>query len=488
MRRILVVGGGYAGFYAAWRLEKRLRRGEAEVTLVDPRGFMTYQPFLPEVAAGSVEARHVAVSLRAHLRRTRLVTGHVTAIDHARRTASVRTEDGRERDLAYDVLVVTAGAVTRTFPVPGLSDEGIGLKHVEEAVAVRDRVLTGFDQAANLPSGPERSTHLTVTVVGGGFTGVEVFGELLALSRDLLRRYPEIDARELRFHLVEARDRILPEVTDRPGRWVVRHLTRRGGLVHLGAQVLSATDGHVVLSTGEEWDTGLLVWTAGNASHPVVANHTDLPVDERGLVVVRSDLRVGTEDAPVPDAWAAGDNAAVPDLASGVPGARTVPNAQHAVRQGRLLADNVLADLRGGRVRRYRHPSLGVVATLGRHHGVFQYRRLVLTGWLAWAVHRAYHVLAVPTWERKVRVALLWASAALFGRDVVSLPGVGRPRAAFVAGGDPDVLVPLRPASDGRSRPALVTSSPGRHPSSGPAPTAPSTAPSTASPTHRRSA
>lgn len=495
MRRILIVGGGYAGFYAAWRLEKRLRRGEAEVTLVDPRGFMTYQPFLPEVAAGSVEARHVAVSLRAHLRRTRVVTGHVTAVDHAHRTATVRTGDGRERAVRYDVLVVTAGAVTRTFPVPGLRDEGIGLKHVEEAVAVRDRVLTSFDAAANLPPGPERERHLTVTVVGGGFTGVELFGELLALSRDLLRHYPELRDDEPRFHLVEARDRVLPEVTDRPGRAVVRELTRRGGRVHLDAQVLSATGGHVVLSTGEAWDTGLLVWTAGNGSHPVVANHTDLPVDERGLVVVRGDLRVGTDDAPVPDAWAAGDNAAVPDLTSDVPGARTVPNAQHAVRQGRLLADNVLADLRGRRVRRYRHRSLGVVATLGRHHGVFQYRRVVLTGWLAWAFHRGYHVLAVPTWERKVRVALLWASAGLFGRDVVSLPGVGHPRAAFVAGGDPDALVPPRPGAD-RSRPTLVAtsgrpSSPAAARSTAPQPappTAPLTAPTTAPPSHRRSA
>ncbi|MDM7856415.1 NAD(P)/FAD-dependent oxidoreductase [Cellulomonas alba] len=468
MRRILIVGGGYAGFYTAWRLEKKLRRGEAEVTLVDPRGYMTYQPFLPEVAAGSVEARHVAVSLRAHLRRTHVVTGHLTALDHAHRTAAVRTTDGDAIDIAYDVVVVTAGAVTRTFPVPGLRDEGIGLKHVEEAVAVRDRLLTSIDAAANEPPGPERDKHLTVTVAGGGFTGVETFGELLALATDLLDPYPELSAQDLRFHLVEARDRILPEVTDRPGRWVVRHLEARGGHVHLGAQIVSATGGHIVLSTGEEWDTGLLIWTAGNGAHPVVAKHTDLPVDERGLVVVRSDLRVGTEDAPVPDAWAAGDNAAVPDLASHTPGAHVVPNAQNAVREGKLLADNLVADLRGRRVRPYVHHSLGTVATLGRHHGVFQYHRLVITGWPAWVMHRGYHVLAVPTWERKVRVALVWASTGLFGRDIVSLTGVEHPREAFLAGGDPDVLVPRRTA---RRRPALRGLSGGRQEQVSPAPT-----------------
>jgi len=453
MRRILIVGGGYAGFYTAWGLEKRLRRGEAEVTLVDPHGYMTYQPFLPEVAAGSVEARHVAVSLRAHLHRTTVVAGHVTSIDHARRTATVRLPEGGLRDVAYDTVVVTAGAVTRTFPVPGVADAAIGLKHVEEAVAVRDTLLTAFERAATLPPGPQRRALLTVTVVGGGFTGVELFGELLALAHSLLRSYPELSASDLSFHLVEARDRILPEVTDRPGAWVVRHLERRGGHVHLGAQLVSAEDGHVVLSTGESYDGEILVWTAGNGAHPVVARQTDLPVDERGLLRVRADLRVGTEEQAVPDAWGAGDNAAVPDLASPVAGARTVPNAQHAVRQGRLLAANLVADLRGRRVRRYVHHSLGTVATLGLGHGIFQYRRIVITGFLAWLLHRGYHVLAVPTWERKVRVLLDWTPVVLFGRDVVGLAAVQRPRAAFLAGGeppaDPDTLVAAGPRGRG---------------------------------------
>ncbi|QAY71035.1 NAD(P)/FAD-dependent oxidoreductase [Xylanimonas protaetiae] len=449
MHDILIVGGGYAGFYAAWTLEKRLRRGEARVTVVDPRGYMTYQPFLPEVAAGSVEARHTLVPLRSHLRRTRVMTGHVIRIDHARRTAHVRTPDSRDHALAYDTLVVTAGAVTRTFPVPGLATEAIGLKTVEEAVAVRDRVLTAFARAAELPPGRERAKELTVTVVGGGFTGVELVGELLALGKDLLRRYPEIGADEPAFHLVEARDRILPEVTDAPGRWVVRHLESRGGHVHLDTQLRSAAGGHVVLSTGEEFDTGLLVWAAGNGSHPVVANRTDLPVDERGLLRVRADLRVGTDDAPVPGAWAAGDNAAVPDLAAGDPPARTVPNAQHAVRQGRLLARNIVADLRGRAPRPYLHHSLGVVATLGHGHGIFQYRRIVVRGRLAWLMHRGYHVLAVPTWERKVRVALGWLAAGVFGRDLTPLPDIGRPRQAILAGGDPDLVLPPVPADAG---------------------------------------
>ncbi|MFK4267578.1 NAD(P)/FAD-dependent oxidoreductase [Streptomyces milbemycinicus] len=437
MREILIVGGGYAGFYTAWGLEKKLRHGEARVTVVDPRPYMTYQPFLPEVLAGSVEARHAAVSLRRHLRRTRVVAGTVTEIRNSGRTVTVRPERGPDHQLSYDMLVVTAGAVTRTFPIPGLGEQAFGLKHVEEAVAIRDRLLTSFDRAAALPRGPERQKLLTVTFVGGGFSGVEGFGELLSLAAALLKHYPELDAEELDFHLVEARGRILPEVTDEPGAWVVRSLERRGAKVHLNTQLDSAEDGHVVLSNGQEYESGLIVWAAGNASNPIVHNHTDLPVDERGLLVVRADLRVGTDTEAVPDVWAAGDDAAVPDLAAGRPGAHTVPNAQHAVRQGKRLAKNIVATLHGRSTKNYVHHSLGVVATLGMGRGIFQYRRLVIKGLPAWLMHRGYHVLAVPTWERKIRVLAVWLTAALYGRDIVSLASVQRPREAFVSRGNP---------------------------------------------------
>lgn len=432
MRTILVVGGGYAGFYTAWKLEKKLRRDEARIVVVDPRPYMTYQPFLPEVLAGSVEARHAAVSLRRHLRRSTIVAGSVVAIDHAGRTVTVRPAEGPEFELGYDIIAVTAGAVTRKLAVPGVAEQAIGVKHVEEAVAIRDRLLTAFDRASTLPPGPQRRRLLTVTFVGGGFSGVEGFGELLSLANDLVRAYPELDPVELRFHLVEARNRILPEVSDRPGQWVVRSLEKRGARVHLGASLLSASDGHVVLSTGEEFDSELIVWTVGNAANPMVQSHTDLPIDGRGMLVVRADLRVGTESEPVPDAWGAGDDAAVPDLASPRPGATTVPNAQHAVRQGKLLAKNITASLRGRAAKPYVHHSLGTVATLGLGRGIFQYRRIVIKGFPAWLMHRGYHVLAVPSWERKFRILAIWLTAAVFGRDIVSLASVQDPRRAFV--------------------------------------------------------
>ncbi len=445
MPKVLVVGGGYAGFYAAWHLEKRLRPGEAEVVVIDPRPYMTYQPFLPEVTAGSVEARHAAVSLRRHLHRSTVIAGSVTAIDHASRSVTVHPADGEDYSLRYDIIVVTAGAVTRTLPIPGVAEQAIGLKHVEEAVAIRDRLLVAFDRASVLPPGPERRRLLTVTFVGGGFTGVEGFGELLSLATALLKRYPELSADELHFHLVEGSGRILPEVSAGPGAWVVRSLEKRGGHVHLNTFLQSADNGHVTLSDGSEFDTELLVWTAGNGANPVVAKHTDLPVDDRGRVVVRADLRVGTTTEPVPNAWAAGDAAAVPDLAAGTPGALTVPNAQHAVRQGRLLARNIIATLRGRAPRQYVHHNLGVVATLGMGRGIFESGPVVVKGFPAWLMHRGYHVLAVPTWERKIRVLAVWLSALFFGRDIVSLQSVQRPRDAFVLGGAPGVPRQIAP-------------------------------------------
>jgi NADH:ubiquinone reductase (H+-translocating) len=436
MHKILIVGGGYAGFYTAWKLEKRLRRGEAQVTLIDPRPYMTYQPFLPEVMAGSIEPRHSVVSLRRHLRHTEVVAGTVTSIDHARRRVTACPAMGQDFDFTYDTIVVTAGAVTRTLPITGFAELAIGLKHIEEAIAIRNRLLARFDQASSLPAGPERKRLLTITFVGGGFAGVEGFGELLSFATALLRFYPKLQFDELDFRLVEAQGRILPEVSDSTAAKVMRLLEQRGARIHLNTQILSAAGGHVVLSNGDEFDSNLIVSATGNAANPIVAKHTDLPTDGRGFLLVRPDLRVGTATIPVPGAWGAGDNAAIEDLSIDVPGVRTVPNAQHAVRQGKRLAANIVANLRGKPTRNYIHKNLGVVATLGIGQGVFQSGRIAIIGFPAWIMHRGYHVLAIPTWERKIRVLAVWLTAFVFGRDIVSLESAQHPPAAFVGGGE----------------------------------------------------
>ena len=438
MRRILISGGGYAGFYTAWKLEKKLRRGEAEVTVVDPRPYMTYQPFLPEVAAGSIDPRHAVVPLRRHLRRTRVIAGKVSSIDHAARTTTVVTNAGAIARLEYDVVVVTAGAIPSAPPVPGIAEEAIGLKTVEEAAAVRDRLLTHFDRAAGLPPGPERDRLLTVVVIGAGYAGVEAFGELLSLATALLRRYPEIRREDLHFHLVELAGRILPEVSLESSRWVIGHLTARGARIHLETTVTSAVGGVVELSTGEVLESDLILWTAGVKPSPLLLD-TDLPVDARGRLRVRADLRVVDDHGVVVrDAWGAGDVAAVPDLTGGGVDGYTVPNAQHAVRQGKLLAANLVADLRGRQPREYVHHDLGSVATLGLGTGVFQSGPIAVRGFPAWVMHRGYHVLAVPGWERKWRVLVNWVLNFLLGRELASQEASTRPRAAFEEATRPD--------------------------------------------------
>ncbi|WP_431799355.1 NAD(P)/FAD-dependent oxidoreductase [Microbacterium kunmingense] len=429
--RILIVGGGYAGFYTAWKLEKHLRRGEAEVTIVDPLAYMTYQPFLPEVAAGSIEARHSVVPLRRHLKRTRIVAAKVTGIDHAHKTATITPIAGEPYQQEYDQIVVTAGAVSRTFPIPGIADNAIGLKTIEEAVAIRDRLLTNFDRAAALPPGPERERLLTVVVVGGGFAGIEVFAELRSFASWLVAKYPELTFDETHFHLIEAMGRIMPEVSLKTSEWVLKDLAKRGAFVHLDTQVTSAVDGDVELSTGEVIPADLIVWTAGVMANPTVVRGGDLPVEERGRIRARADLRVGTDDEIVEGAWAAGDVAAVPDLSGGGVGGYCVPNAQHAVRQGKLLAKNITAVLRGENPVDYVHKNLGAVAGLGLYNGAFQSGNIAIKGFFAWLAHRGYHGLAMPTWERKLRVVAGWLGNVVLGRDMANLEAVQTPRAAF---------------------------------------------------------
>jgi NADH dehydrogenase len=428
--KILIVGGGYAGFYTAWKLEKKLRPGEAEVTMVDPLPYMQYQPFLPEVAAGSIEPRQAVVSHRRHLKTTNVITARVTAVDHANKKATVTPAIGDAWEVDYDTLVMTAGAVSRTFPIPGVADEAIGLKNIEEAMAIRDKLLTNFDKAANLPLGPERTRLLTFTVVGGGFAGIEIFGELRSFASSLLKFYPNITFDDTHFHLIEAMGRIMPEVSLKTSLWVIKNLAQRGAEVHLNTQLSSAVGGKIELSTGESFESDLIVWTAGVMASPMLKN-TDLPVDERGRLRVQANLQVVGDAGVVADAWGAGDVSAVPDLSGGGVGGFCVPNAQHAVRQGKRLADNLLAELRGEQAIDYFHKNAGAVAGIGLYIGVFQSGKLALKGLVAWFAHRGYHGLAMPTWERKLRVISGWVGNFLLGRDIVSLEARATPQLAF---------------------------------------------------------
>lgn len=431
MAKILIIGGGYTGFYTAFKLQKHLRAGEAEVTLVDPLPYMTYHPFLPEVAAGLIEARHVIVPLRRHLKKTHVVQGRVVSVDHAKKTATIEPSAGKSYTVKYDHIVVAAGSVSRTFPIPGVADEAFGMKSIEEAIAVRDRIIDNFAKAANLPKGKERDRLLTVTVIGGGFAGIETFAELRSLATAMLKQYPELTIDDTKFHMVEAMPRVMPEVSLKTSQWVLRNLASRGASVHLDTQLRSAKDGLVELSNGMKFESDLIVWTAGVMANPVV-NSTGFPIEERGRVRSSATLQITNADGSiVAGAWAAGDNSAVPDLTGNGVGGMCVPNAQHAVRQAKRLAKNLVAVLRGENPVDYIHKNLGAVAGLGVGHGVFQSGKIAVTGFPAWLMHRGYHGLAMPMWERKFRVVGGWIMQFLVGRDTTTLSLREHPQSYF---------------------------------------------------------
>lgn len=334
--RILIVGGGYVGLYAALGLEKRLGL-KAEVTLVNPESFMVYPPFLPEAASGNLEPRHVVVPLRTVLRRVRLITGEVTALDHGRRVARVRPSAGGSYDLAYNVVVVAPGAVSRVLPVPGLAEQGIGFKSVAEAIYLRNQVLSRMDAAESTTDERTRRRALTFLFVGGGYAGVEALAELEDLARYACRHYRSVRREDMRWVLVEAATGLLPEIGRGLGEYALERLRRRGIEVRLATRLESAVEGRMVLSDGESFEADTLVWTTGVRAHPLVAR-LGFPVDERGRLIADEYLRVrGVEGA-----WTAGDCAAVPDLTTG---GTCPPTAQHALRQGRHLAKNLVATL-----------------------------------------------------------------------------------------------------------------------------------------------
>ncbi|WP_019814277.1 NAD(P)/FAD-dependent oxidoreductase [Saccharomonospora saliphila] len=426
--RILILGGGYVGLYTALGLQKKLRANEASVTVVDPQPHMTYQPFLPEAAAGSIEPRHVVVPLRRALQRCHVLTARVTGIEHGNKTVTVEAPDGHVEQLNYDVLVVALGSVARLLPIPGLAEEGIAFKTIGEAIYIRNHVLTKLDEAASTLDPELRRRLLTFTVVGGGFAGIEALAELEDMTRDATRYYDNIDPDDIRWVLVEAAGRILPEVRETLGVWTAEQLEKRGIEVYLSTAAKSFENGHVVLSDGTEFDSDTIIWTAGVKANPVVAA-SDLPTDKRGRLQGTAALQVTGH----PDVWSAGDVAAIPDLSRTEedPTATCPPNAQHAVRQARHLADNIVKVIRGGKPTDYYHKNLGSVASLGLHKGVADAMKLKIKGFPAWLFHRAYHVKAMPTFNRKVRIMLDWMQGGLFRREVVSLGQINNPKEEF---------------------------------------------------------
>jgi NADH:quinone reductase (non-electrogenic) len=423
LTRILLVGGGYIGLYTAMRLERLLVGTGHVLTLVNPENFMQYQPFLPEVAAGTIDPRAVVVPLRRVLRRTDVVIGEVVRIDHEARTALVRLVDGSERAYPYDHVVLGAGSRSRVLPIPGLAEHAVGFKTVAEAIYLRNRVLSQLDRADEVADPSARRAALTFVFVGGGYAGVEALGELEDLARAALRVYPNLSRRDMRWVLVEAAPRILPELDEDLAGYARARLEERGIEVRTVTRLDSSENGIVRLSDGEAFRAETLVWTAGVKASPL-PRVSGFPLDEAGRVKVEPTLTV----EGLQGAWAAGDVAAVPNLAEG---GLAPPSAQHALRQAKRLAENLAAEIRGDPPQPFVYRNKGGLCSLGHYQGVANPLGVKIRGFPAWFLHRTYHLAYMPTLARKVRIAMDWTVALLFPRDIAQLGSLQHPREPF---------------------------------------------------------
>ncbi|MER7844494.1 NAD(P)/FAD-dependent oxidoreductase [Kitasatospora sp. NPDC096077] len=410
--RILIVGGGFAGLECARRLEHKLSPSEAEITLVTPFSYQLYLPLLPHVAAGVLTPQSVAISLRRSLRRTHIVPGGAIGVDPAAKVCVVRKITDEVIAQKYDVLVLAPGSITRTFDIPGLTDYARGMKTLAEAAYVRDHVIAQLDLASATLDQRERESRLQFVVVGGGYAGTETAACLQRLTTAAARRYPRLDARQIKWHLIDIAPKLMPELGDALGIAALEVLRERGIEVSLGVSVAEVGAETVKFTDGRVLPCRTLIWTAGVAASPLIGTLDAETV--RGRIAVTAEMRVPQLEG----VFALGDAAAVPDLAKG-DGAVCPPTAQHSARQGRAVADNVIASLRSQPLEPYYHKDLGLVVDLGGKDAVSKPLGIELRGVPAQLVARGYHIMAMRTNVAKFRVGANWLLNATAGDDFV---------------------------------------------------------------------
>lgn len=408
-----MVGAGFAGVECVRRLERTLAPGEAEVCLVTPFSYQLYLPLLPQVAAGVLTPQSVAVSLRRSSKhRTRILPGGAVGVDPKAKVCVVRDITGELVNEAYDYLVLTPGSITRTFDIPGLVDNARGMKTLAEAAYIRDHVIAQLDLADASQDEAERASRLQFVVVGGGYAGTETAACLQRLTMNAAKRYPRLDPKLIKWHLIDIAPKLMPELGDKLGRSALEILRKRGIEVSLGVSIAKAAPEEVTFTDGRVLPCRTLIWTAGVAASPLIA--TLDAETARGRLVVTPELKVPGADG----VFALGDAAAVPDLTKGGD-AVCPPTAQHAQRQGRTIAENILASLRHGQLTPYKHKDLGLVVDLGGADAVSKPLGIELRGLPAQAVARGYHWSALRTNVAKTRVLTNWMLNAVAGDDFV---------------------------------------------------------------------
>ncbi|MFI7116053.1 NAD(P)/FAD-dependent oxidoreductase [Amycolatopsis sp. NPDC049868] len=408
--RVVIIGGGFAGYNAAKTLLKSVG-DDTEIVVLNPTDYFLYLPLLPEVAAGILEPRRISVSIPGTLRGVRLVLGTATSVDFDGRTVAYTDSEDREHHLGYDRLVLAAGSVNKLLPIPGVPEYAHGFRGLPEALYLRDHVTRQIELAASAKDPAERDARCTFVVVGAGYTGTEVAAQGPAFTAALAARHPELKEQKIRWLLLDLADRVLPELDRRLGTTADEVLRARGVEVLMKTSIENAGQDGVTLTSGESVPTRTLVWCVGVRPDPLIE---DLGLKTaKGRLVVTAQLNVPGRR----DVYACGDAAAVPDLTR--PGEYTPMTAQHAERQGKLAGRNVAASLGHGSHGTYRHHDLGFVVDLGAHQAAANPLHIPLSGFAAKAVTRGYHLLAMP--GNRLRTATDWAMEAVTKRQTVQL-------------------------------------------------------------------
>src|SRR6516164_8237863 len=430
VKKVLILGGGFGGIYAALRLEKLIaKRPELEVTLVTRENYFLFTPMLPEVAAGELELNTIVNPLRKLLKRVKTFVGTIEAIDLENRQVAVQHGmDGHRHELPYDHLILALGAGTNFFKLPGVEDFCLTMKTIGDAVAIRNQLITHLEEASSDCAAGERQPPLSFVVAGGGFAGVETLGGINDFVRQAIRFYPNLRPDHLRFVLVTPDEVILPELSRKLGIYAQRKLAARGVEIIAHAKVSGIDAGVVQLTNGDKIPANTLIWTAGTTPNPLIA---DLPLPKgNGRIAVDEFLAV----KGWPGVWAVGDCAAVSNTAGGF----YPPTAQHALREGDAVARNIGATLYGKpRKKPFRYASLGQLAAIGRRTGVASILGINFAGFIAWWLWRTVYLSKLPRLEKKVRVATDWTLDLCFTKDFACVTTPSRSRSHVYAAAQP---------------------------------------------------
>src|SRR3984893_3565554 len=414
-KRIVILGGGFGGVYAAMHLEKLLaRQGAVEISLVSRDNFFLFTPMLHEIAASDLEITNIVNPLRKLLRKVEVLVGDVNQIDLPNKRVLI-SHGYRNHSLQidYDHLVIALGSITNFYDIPGLADLAVPMKSLRDAIQLRAQIIRHLEEANSECNLTDRQSLLTFAVAGGGFAGVETVAALNDFVREALPFYPNLCEDMLRVMLVHSGPAILPELGESLGRYTEKVLAQRGVEVRLDIRVKSVTETKVFLADGVSIPSRTLVWTAGTVPSPIISS---LPcAKERSRLLVNQFLRL----PDWPNVWAVGDCAFVPDMRN--PGKSHPPTAQHAIREGKVVAQNIAASLSGRPLRSFSFKTIGLLASIGRRTGVARVLGLNFSGFFAWRMWRTVYLSKLPGLDKKVRVAFDWTLDLLFPKDVCAV-------------------------------------------------------------------